>query len=39
MKRVSSVSEGNWVTCLTSHLTTLLCPLRNAAIRHDTLRE
>ena len=38
MKRLSSVSLGNWVTCLTSHLTTLECPFLKAAIRQDTFR-
>uniref|UniRef100_A0A6B0U3Y1 Secreted protein n=1 Tax=Ixodes ricinus TaxID=34613 RepID=A0A6B0U3Y1_IXORI len=38
MKRAISWSEGNWATCLTSHLAAFTWPRRKAAIRHDTRR-
>lgn len=38
MYRDSSWSEGNWFTCFTIHLLTFTWPLRNEAIRQETLR-
>lgn len=34
----SSWSDGNWFTCFTIHLLTLTWPLRNEAIKQETLR-
>lgn len=39
INRRQSVSEGNCRTCRTKYLTTLICPLRNAAIKQDTFRK
>jgi len=36
--RLQSESGGNCETCLTSHFTTLMLPLRKAAINTDTAR-